>query len=134
MEITSIPDNFLWILDSKYIFIYIHIKIYIYIYIYIYIIYLHIYAILICLCILNLYSKSTQCNGKRCKYIEETCEFEYTNGHKYDIREGVINCNTDFAVYKFHCSSCSKQYVGSNIADFRYRFNNYKVHFVKCLS
>ena len=31
----------------------------------------------------------------------------------------VINCNTDFTVYKFHCSSCSKQYIRSNITDFR---------------
>ena len=44
---------------------------------------------------------------------------------------GVINCNTDFTVYKFHCSSYSKQYVGSNITDFRYRFNNYKSAFCK---
>ena len=42
-----------------------------------------------------------------------------------------INCNTDFTVYKFHCRSCSKQYVGSNMTDFRYRFNNYKSVFRK---
>ena len=79
-------------------------------------------------------SKSTRCNGKRCQvcqYIEETCEFEDADGNKYDIRKGVINCNTDFTVYKFHCSSCSKQYIGSNITDFRYRFNNYKSAFRK---
>ena len=58
-------------------------------------------------------------------------EFEEADGNKYDIRKGVINCNTDFTVYKFHCSSCSKQYIGSNITDFRYRFNNYKSAFRK---
>ena len=41
------------------------------------------------------------------------------------------NCNTDFTIYKFRCSSCSKQNVGSNITDFRYRFNNYKCAFRK---
>ena len=72
-------------------------------------------------------SKSTRCNGKRCQvcqYIEETYEFEDADGNKYDIQKGVINCNTDFTVYKFHCNSCSKQYIGSNITDFRCRFNN----------
>ena len=58
-------------------------------------------------------------------------EFEEADGNKYDIRKGVINCNTDFTVYKFHCSSCSKKYIGSNITDFRYRFNNYKSAFRK---
>ena len=63
-------------------------------------------------------SKSARCNGKRCQvcqYIEETCEFEDADGNKYDIRKGVINCNTDFTVYKFHCSSCSKQYISISI-------------------
>ena len=60
-----------------------------------------------------------------------TCEFEDADGNKYDICEGVINCNTDFTVYKSHCSSCSKQYVGSNKTDFCYRTNNYKSVFHK---
>ena len=79
-------------------------------------------------------SKNHRCNGKCCQvcqYIEETCEFEDADGNKYDIRKVVIKCNTDFTVYKFHCSSCSKQYVGSNIAGFSYRFNNYKSAFRK---
>ena len=78
--------------------------------------------------------KSARCNGKRCQvcqYIEETCEFEDADGSKYDIRKGVINCNTDFTVYKFWCSSCSEQYVRRNITDFRYLFNNYKSAFCK---
>ena len=82
-------------------------------------------------------SKSGRCNGKRCQiclYIEEICEFGDADGNKYDIRKGVINCNTDFTVYRFHCSSCSKQYIGSNITDIRYRFNNYNSVFEKYLS
>ena len=29
-----------------------------------------------------------------------------------------MNCNTKFTAYKLHCSSCSKQYVGSYITYF----------------
>ena len=79
-------------------------------------------------------SKSALRNGKHCQVchnIEETWEFEDTDGNKFDIWKGVINWNTDFTVYKFYCSSCSKQYIGSNITDFRYRFNNYKSAFRK---
>ena len=78
--------------------------------------------------------ESLRCHGYRFRYICTflwTCEFEDADGNKYNIRKGVINCNTDFAVYKFHCSSCSKQYIGSNITDFCYRFNNYKSAFWK---
>ena len=79
-------------------------------------------------------SKRARCNGKRCQacqYLEETCEFEDADGNKYDIGKGVMNCNTNFTVYKFLCSFCSKQYLGSNITVFRYRFNNYKNAFCK---
>ena len=79
-------------------------------------------------------NKSAQCNGKHfqvCQYIEETCEFENTDGNKYDIRKGVVNCNTDFTVYIFHCGFCSKEFVGSNITDFCYQFNNYQSAFRK---
>ena len=71
-------------------------------------------------------SKSHRCNEERCQvcqYTEETCEFEDADGNKYHIYKGVIKCNTHFTVYRFHCSSCSKQYVESNITDFPYRFN-----------
>ena len=82
-------------------------------------------------------NKSAQCNGKHfqvCQYIEETCEFENTDGNKYDIRKGVVNCNTDFTVYIFHCGFCSKEFVGSNITDFVINLITIRVHFVKYLS
>ena len=68
-------------------------------------------------------SKSARCNSKRCQVrqcIEKASEFVIGDWSKYNIRKGVTNCNTDFTVYKFHCSSCSKQYVGSNITDFSF--------------
>ena len=52
--------------------------------------------------------KTAQCNGKRCQscqYIDEMGEFEDADGNKCDIRKVVINCNTDFIVYKFRHSS-----------------------------
>ena len=82
-------------------------------------------------------SKSALCNNKRyqvCQLIEETYEFEDAHGKKYTVRKGVINCNTDFTVYKFHCSFCSKQYLGSNITDFEFDLITIRVHFVKYLS
>ena len=42
-----------------------------------------------------------------------------------------MDCNTNFVVYKFPCTSCSKQYVGSNITAFCYWFNNCKSAFRK---
>ena len=48
---------------------------------------------------------SAQCNGERCQvceYVEDTCEFEDADGNKYNISKGIMNCNTDFTVYKFH--------------------------------
>ena len=62
-------------------------------------------------------SKSAYCKGKNYQvyqYIAETCEFEASDGSNYDIHKGAINCNTYFTDSKFYCSSCSKQYVGSN--------------------
>ena len=54
----------------------------------------------------TLKSKNARCNGKQCQvcqYIETTCESEDADGSKYDIRKGVINCNTDFTVLSFKC-------------------------------
>ena len=53
-------------------------------------------------------SEIDRCNEKRCqvsRYNQETCEFD---GNNYDFPKRVVNCNTDFTVYKLHCSSCSK--------------------------
>ena len=74
---------------------------------------------------------NTPQNLKVCQYIQETCKFENADGNKYDIRKGVINCNTDFSIDKFHCS-CSKQYVGNNITDFLYRFNSFMTQVSIC--
>ena len=55
----------------------------------------------------KLLEKPRNLKGKRCQvcqYIKETGEFEDDDGKKYDICKGVINCTTDFTVYKFHLS------------------------------
>ena len=79
-------------------------------------------------------SKSAQQNGKCCQvcqHVEETRDFENVDGNKNNIRKGLTNCSTFFADYKFHCSSCSRQDVGSNITDFCYRVNTYNSAFCK---
>ena len=60
--------------------------------------------------------------------------FENTDGNKSDILKGVITCNIDFTVYKFHCSSSSKQYVGSHVTSFAIVLITVRVHFVNYLS
>ena len=75
-------------------------------------------------------SKTGKCNRKRyqvSQYFEETCESEDA------ICKGVVNCNTGFAAYIFHSSSCYNQYVESNITDFCYQLSNYKSAFRKVL-
>lgn len=66
--------------------------------------------------------KSFTCKGKRCQvcpHVKETGQIEDTDGSKYDIHKGIMNCNTNVIIYKFHCSSCSKQYIENNIKDFQ---------------
>ena len=130
------------LLASHHIYICMYVCMYVYIYIYIYIyIYLgrnlplFVGQKLLTETLKNL--KGAWCNGKRCQvcqYLEKKCEFEDADGNKYDkydIRKRATDCNTDFTVYKFHCSCCFKQYVRSNMIDFRYQFHSYKSVFRK---
>ena len=67
----------------------------------------------------------SRCNV--CNYIKESNTFsDKTGSRKYDIRKGLLNCNSTNVVYLLQCETCSSQYVGSTITKFRYRFNNYK--------
>ena len=68
-------------------------------------------------------SKSVRCNGKSyqlCQYIKEIHKCEDADGNKYDIRKGIMNYNTNFTLYKFHCRTLSKPYEESNIIGFCY--------------
>ena len=75
-------------------------------------------------------SKSVPCGSKICQVCSfingESVFSDSENKYSFDIRAGVLNCNSDHIVYLFECKSCAKQYVGSTITKFRYRFNNYK--------
>ena len=47
-------------------------------------------------------SKSPLCNTKRCQvcqYTEKIAGFQKFDGHKYDIRRWIMNCDADFTVY-----------------------------------
>ena len=73
-------------------------------------------------------SKSSQCSTKRCQvcqYTEEIRDFEVADSNKCDICKGLTNCNADFTICKFRHSSCSKQYVESDITNFSCRYSNY---------
>ena len=71
-----------------------------------------------------------KCGGSRCdvcNYIEASHTFSDKNGARiFDIRKGVLNCNSTNVIYLMQCKVCALQYVGSTINKFRYRFNNYK--------
>ena len=71
--------------------------------------------------------KCGHCRCNVCNYIKESNTFsDKTGSRKYDIRKGLLNCNSTNVIYLLQCETCSSQYVGSTITKFRYRFNNYK--------
>ena len=75
-------------------------------------------------------NKISPCCRSRCQifpFIAETKTFQNMDKSKtFDIRKGILNCNSNLVVYLIECKSCSKQYVGSTITPFRSRFHNYK--------
>ena len=55
------------------------------------------------------------------------------SGRKCGI-SSCFTCDSSGVVYLLGCNVCSKQYVGSTVAPFRVRFNNYNqlvVHLIK---
>ena len=51
----------------------------------------------------------------------------------YNIRVGLLHCNSKMVVYLLTCKTCSIQYVGKSKPPFRKRFNNYKTKYRKYL-
>ena len=47
----------------------------------------------------------------------------------YDLRKGILNCNSTYVIYLMTCQFCNKQYIGSTTTKFRERLNNYKTKF-----
>ena len=71
-----------------------------------------------------------KCGSSRCdicKYIEASHMFSDKNGSRiFDIRKGVLGCNSTNVIYLMQCRICTLRYVSSTINKFRCRLNNYK--------
>ena len=72
---------------------------------------------------------SFKCNKPRCLAcvnVIETSTFSSTvTGKTYKINH-KFDCDENCLVYLLTCKHCGIQYVGQTVADFRYRWNNYK--------
>ena len=72
---------------------------------------------------------SFKCNKPRCLVcvnVTETNIFSSTViGRTYRINH-KFDCDENCLVYFLTCKQCGIQYVGQTVADFRYRWNNYK--------
>ena len=72
---------------------------------------------------------SFKCNKPRCLVcviITETNIFTSTvTGKTYKINH-KFDCDENCLVYLLTCKHCGVQYVRQTVADFRYRWNNYK--------
>ena len=67
-----------------------------------------------------------------CHYIASSTTFStYDKSRTFDIRCGLLHCNSKYVVYLLQCKTCNIQYVGSTTTQFRKRFNNYKSQFRK---
>ena len=75
-------------------------------------------------------NKSVHCCRSRCRicpFTEKTNTFQNKDkSETFGIRKGILNCSINLVVYLIQSKSGSKQYVGSTIAPFRTRFNNFK--------
>ena len=61
-----------------------------------------------------------------CVNVTETNTFSSTvTGKTYKINH-KFDCDENCLVYLLTCKHCGIQYVGQTVADFRYRWNNYK--------
>ena len=65
-----------------------------------------------------------------CNYIDVSTSFSDKDNTKvFNIRQGPLDCNSEFVVYLIQCKVCGKQNCGSTCPKFRSRFNNYKTQF-----
>ena len=69
-------------------------------------------------------------NCQVCKFMTGGDTFGNKEGTRtFNLRKGILNCNSKYVVYKLQCKTCQSQYIGSTITPFRHRFNNYKSQF-----
>ena len=69
------------------------------------------------------------CNSPRCLTCNNIKECDTFTSHVTKETFKIINhfnCNSKCLIYLFSCKVCKKQYAGSTIDKFRYRWNNYK--------
>ena len=59
-------------------------------------------------------------------FLQTTTNFmSHQNGITYNIRVGLLHCNSRMVIYLLTCKTCSIQYVGKSFPPFRARLNNY---------
>ena len=59
-------------------------------------------------------------------FLQTTTSFmSHQNGITYNIRVGLLHCNSRMVIYLLTCKTCSIQYVGKSFPPFRARLNNY---------
>ena len=72
---------------------------------------------------------SCKCNTPRCqvgKNVKECFEFSsHVTKETFKINH-YFDCNSKSLIYLISCKVCGKQYVGSTMERFRFRWNNYK--------
>ena len=65
--------------------------------------------------------------GECFPFIEKTNTFQSKARSKtFNIRERILNCNSNLVVYLIECKLCYKQYLGCTITLFCSRFSDYK--------
>ena len=73
------------------------------------------------------------CNRSNClvdAFLDTSETFSNSDQSRtFQLREGALNCNTKFVVYRLSCKTCNMQYIGSAKTPFRKRINNYKSQF-----
>ena len=76
------------------------------------------------------------CNGRSdcqvCKALVKSDTFSNRDKSRtYNLRKGILHCNSSKVNYLITCKTCDKQYVGKTKNIFRERYNNYKSKFRK---
>ena len=59
-------------------------------------------------------------NCQVCKFMTGGDTFGNKEGTRtFNLRKGILNCNSKYVVYKLQCKTCQSQYIGSTITPVR---------------